>query len=538
MKRNDKEELELTKSNLIKTNIEFLCQSENSSATLNKLRDNSLASIRLRTALAASAAKALNWHINLSNGKKMNSVDILLIGKVDPNCTNEWYQRAKKVKKSKGLIIIDYTDNHLESDTPVGNFYRKVIGIANVVICSSKNLQESVAKFSNIRSVIIEEPIEVPIISPINKENSVTTILWFGHASNLTYLIECLFENFSNCGKAKLILMSNACPLPENIIKILDNPQLDNLEINVIPWTKNDMLKAAQISDFCIIPTGYKDERKKGASSNRLITSLAMGLPTLTDQLESYKPFKKFFKEINKNNIKEMISNPIIDENLQLEAQEIISVNYNFEKITNDWISVFKDIKINNNPTKKSTGQIKLNLGCGDKIIDGYINVDVVAIRAGKEPDVICDLHDLHVFDSNSADEILAVHVVEHFWQWEVTDILKEWIRVLKPGGKMILECPNLISAAEEFLKNPDIAAMGGKEGQRSMWVFYGDPAWKDPLMIHRWGYTPRSLATVMNSAGLTNLRQEPAQFKLREPRDMRITGLKPLNNLPQSDIL
>ena len=60
------------------------------------------------------------------------------------------------------------------------------------------------------------------------------------------------------------------------------------------------------------------------------------------------------------------------------------------------------------------------------------------------------------------------------------------------------------------------------------MWVFYGDPAWKDPLMTHRWGYTPRSLAEVMFQAGLTKLRQEPAQFKLREPRDMRIVGEKP----------
>jgi hypothetical protein len=60
------------------------------------------------------------------------------------------------------------------------------------------------------------------------------------------------------------------------------------------------------------------------------------------------------------------------------------------------------------------------------------------------------------------------------------------------------------------------------------MWVFYGDPAWRDPLMVHRWGYTPRSLAHVMHEAGLVNLRQEPAQFKLREPRDMRIVGEKP----------
>jgi hypothetical protein len=102
---------------------------------------------------------------------------------------------------------------------------------------------------------------------------------------------------------------------------------------------------------------------------------------------------------------------------------------------------------------------------------------------------------------------------------------------VLKPDGKMILECPNLISAAEEFLKNPEEAALGGQAGQRSMWVFYGDPGWKDPLMIHRWGYTPRSLATVMHRAGLTDLAQEPAQFKLREPRDMRITGRKPKDN-------
>ena len=171
---------------------------------------------------------------------------------------------------------------------------------------------------------------------------------------------------------------------------------------------------------------------------------------------------------------------------------------------------------------------IRLNLGCGDKILDGYVNVDVVESRAGKRPDVICDLHELSAFESNYADEILAVHVVEHFWQWEVVDILKEWTRVLKPGGKMILECPNLISAAEEFLKNPEEAALGGAAGQRSMWVFYGDPGWRDPLMIHRWGYTPRSLATVMHLAGLTELAKEPAQFKLREPRDMRITGRKP----------
>ena len=58
-------------------------------------------------------------------------------------------------------------------------------------------------------------------------------------------------------------------------------------------------------------------------------------------------------------------------------------------------------------------------------------------------------------------------------------------------------------------------------------------PAWHDPLMVHRWGYTPHRLAALMDEVGLAELRQEPAQFKLREPRDMRIVGEKPSGHGP-----
>jgi SAM-dependent methyltransferase len=171
---------------------------------------------------------------------------------------------------------------------------------------------------------------------------------------------------------------------------------------------------------------------------------------------------------------------------------------------------------------------LALNLGCGDKILPGYLNVDVAPARAGKAPDVICDIRRLEPFADACADEVLAVHVVEHLWRWEVVGVLREWARVLKPGGRMILECPNLLSACEALLANPAQAAGPGGEGQQTMWVFYGDPAWRDPLMCHRWGYSPQSLAQVMEEAGLVRVRQEPAQFKLREPRDMRLVGEKP----------
>ena len=60
--------------------------------------------------------------------------------------------------------------------------------------------------------------------------------------------------------------------------------------------------------------------------------------------------------------------------------------------------------------------EIKLNLGCGDKILNGFINVDIVSERAGKQPDINCDVKNLTVFPNDYADEILAVHVVDHLW--------------------------------------------------------------------------------------------------------------------------
>lgn len=163
---------------------------------------------------------------------------------------------------------------------------------------------------------------------------------------------------------------------------------------------------------------------------------------------------------------------------------------------------------------------MKLNLGCGKRLMDGYINIDVEP----REGVTVGDARKLE-FEDNCADEIISIHMFEHFWPWETQDILKEWLRVLKLDGMLVIECPNLRSAAT-FL------TAGWKSGNErlitaGMNALYGDPKDRELPGRHKWGYTPDSLIALVSSCGFREARQMPAEFKMKDLRDMRVVAWK-----------
>lgn len=170
---------------------------------------------------------------------------------------------------------------------------------------------------------------------------------------------------------------------------------------------------------------------------------------------------------------------------------------------------------------------MKLNLGCGGRCFEDYLNVDIMdECPVPNVPYLKADIRNLP-FEENSVDEILTVHVIEHFWSWEVEDVLKEWLRVLKPGGKLVTECPNLIGASMILL---DAVQKGDAEKfTLALFALYGDPSprYRNIEQRHKWGYIPGTLAATLQKVGFVNARQEPAQFKRREPRDMRVVAEK-----------
>ena len=59
------------------------------------------------------------------------------------------------------------------------------------------------------------------------------------------------------------------------------------------------MISAAKRADFCLIPSDRHDPRQAGASANRLITALALGLPVIAEPLPAYEPYAAFFTDIH-----------------------------------------------------------------------------------------------------------------------------------------------------------------------------------------------------------------------------------------------
>lgn len=92
--------------------------------------------------------------------------------------------------------------------------------------------------------------------------------------------------------------------------------------------------------------------------------------------------------------------------------------------------------------------ELKLNLGSRDRRVDGFKNMD---IDAHPGVDYVGDVSDLSQFADGSVAEILASNILEHFPHTRTAGVLKEWHRVLAPGGKLYVSVPDFARAVELY---------------------------------------------------------------------------------------
>lgn len=90
---------------------------------------------------------------------------------------------------------------------------------------------------------------------------------------------------------------------------------------------------------------------------------------------------------------------------------------------------------------------IKLHLGCGKIRLPGYVNVD---IQPGSAVDRVADLRALPWEDA-SVDMVYSCAAIEHFGRREWIGVLREWARVLKPGGLLRLSTADFEAAIARY---------------------------------------------------------------------------------------
>lgn len=135
--------------------------------------------------------------------------------------------------------------------------------------------------------------------------------------------------------------------------------------------------------------------------------------------------------------------------------------------------------------------QVWLNLGCSDRKLPGFLNVD---IRPESGADVIDDVRTLKTIEDNSVDLIYACHLFEHFDKHEWPEVLKCWYRKLKKGGILRLAVPDIDAVCRHYIKTRDLTHLYTS--------FWGSQ--RNIFDYHKWGWNSDTLITALIDTGFS----------------------------------
>ena len=309
------------------------------------LSQTDIASIRLRASVVKEGCSNSAYHFSAGE-IIMEDINILVIGKISSAeinlRENRWLKQIIRAKERNTRIILDYTDNHYNVFSPMTSFYKRALPMIDAAVTSSNYLLKQLESVFKGPINVIPDAVEIKTLSHNTKTSSAKDILWFGHSSNINYLIGFLKSFLAPESILNLHILTNEMGI-EKINR--ENIQIKNLILNTNLWSLKKLIALSSISDICIIPSDINDPKKAGVSSNRLITALALGLPVAADKLDSYMEFETYFTDIRTDKFFNLLKNPSISRSRVQDAQINIVPKFSPENISNMWFNFFDSIE-------------------------------------------------------------------------------------------------------------------------------------------------------------------------------------------------
>ena len=99
----------------------------------------------------------------------------------------------------------------------------------------------------------------------------------------------------------------------------------------------------------------------------------------------------------------------------------------------------------------------KLNIGGGAIVLRGFevLNLGDGERTRGAAPDHVADCRKLP-FPDNTFAVVHASHIIEHVQWYQVSDTIREWFRVVAPGGQLEVWAPDGYKLAQAIVRHEE----------------------------------------------------------------------------------
>lgn len=163
--------------------------------------------------------------------------------------------------------------------------------------------------------------------------------------------------------------------------------------------------------------------------------------------------------------------------------------------------------------TKLDSAQntLRLNIGAGETVIPGFVAIDR---KLGTEAFPL-------KYPDNSVEEIRCSHMLEHLSYQDVDVALKEWYRVLKPGGRLRVSVPDV----------KKVAKLTAEDAYDQNWRFFLMGGQTDGDDFHRSAFDETILGTYLEQCGFDRVQPwvSPNTDSAALPISLNLEAFKPV---------